>query len=248
MDRRTLLKGAFGGSFLWLFKGSGAASVRKKKKMTSSPQVITVPAGAGVGLGAPIQTPSVDSGSPTLVNLSPNLTLVLCNDSNFSNTYNLSQGQSLPLPGAGSVFIQNPNNVNLNVLVLDGIVPVTFSTPPNQGGLSIAGGPVTTTGPPTQILPAPIIGFAYRLQSVVFTYQNEASATLAANIMAIYIETTGSSYFAGVSIPALPLSGIFVDTQPLYGQLCNGNLYVTLNQNAASSIGQAIITYDIVPI
>jgi len=134
----------------------------------SKPQVIVVPALAGIGINAPVQVP-LSTDTITLVNLSTTLGLILCNDDRFAptTTWPLSGGITAPQPGLNNLWVQNPNNYDVNVLVLEGIVPLTFSPNTfNIGGLLNV--QLNITGTSTiQLLPAPPVGKIYRLQTLV---------------------------------------------------------------------------------
>jgi len=97
----------------------------------SKPTVITVPANAGFGTTPPVQIPLGAGGSVTLFNLDTTNGLTLCNDSQFqpSSTWPLKQGNVLPITGINNLWAQNPNSVNVEILVLEGVVPVGLYNP-----------------------------------------------------------------------------------------------------------------------
>lgn len=96
----------------------------------AKPTVITVVAGAGIGTQPAPQIPLVEGNAVTLINLddsSGGLAVVLCNDSDFnpSTTWPLGQLQVMPQPDINNLWVQNPNDYPVNLLVLKGIVPVS---------------------------------------------------------------------------------------------------------------------------
>lgn len=93
----------------------------------SKPQVINVPSGAGTGTIPPVQIPLTETSTVTLINLSNNLGLTLCNTTEFApkTTWPLNGGNALPQPGINNLWVQNSNAVDVQVLVLEGIVPIT---------------------------------------------------------------------------------------------------------------------------
>lgn len=98
----------------------------------SKPQVINVPPYAGVGTVPPVQVPLINNEPVTIFNLDNNLGLTLCNDERFdpASTWPLQQGNVLPITGGiNNLWIQNPNDIEIRVLVLEGIVPVGLYNP-----------------------------------------------------------------------------------------------------------------------
>jgi hypothetical protein len=211
---------------------------RKGGKRMTAPQTITVPPLAGLLQNSPIQIPSVSSGTPTVVNLSPNLTIVLCNDSNFVDTWNLLPGMSQPLPNSNSPFAQNPNDNEVVLLILDGPVPVTFYTPPNQGGLS----DVTVIVPPstpTELLPAPPDGFAYKIQLI-----NYSSTAAVPNGESVFIGVYSTAYIfkKGATLDNVGLT--LSDTVQMNGSLVTGAIFAE-----STNLGfDLTMYYDLVPI
>lgn len=207
----------------------------------SAPQVIFIPPLAGVGQNVPIQIPAVDSGSPTLVNTSQLLSLTLCNDSTFNATWTLAAGESLPLPNGNSVMVQNQNSTGVNILVIDGVVPVQVGAQANYGGLSAAieglGG-----GAAQPILPAPPPGYAYRLQNLSAFYYTSDALSFYVNIFVEGLINNPSIYFYANNTPG----GTYFlgDTYSFNGQLANGPIFVTV-ENISMNL---TITYDLVPL
>ena len=97
----------------------------------SKPQVITIPANAGFGTVPPVQIPLSDGSAVTLINLDYNLGVTLCNDSNFapSSVWPLQQLNALPITDVNNLWVQNPNNANVELLVLAGVMPVALYNP-----------------------------------------------------------------------------------------------------------------------
>jgi len=173
---------------------AGAVPVRKKKM--SAPQTATIPGLSGIGANAKIQIPSVTSGNPTIVNLSPNLTITLCNDDTFAvgNTWQLGPNSSQPLPGVGTLFAQNPNTSDINVLVIDGVVPIFNPQTIGQGGLSVAVGTVTAPNTTGVLLPAPPSGFAYRLKYMYTAIGANGSDIADVTLFQVKPPTSGTPY------------------------------------------------------
>ena len=97
----------------------------------SKPQVINVPALAGMGTVPPVQVPLIDGNAITIINLDGSLGVTLCNDDQFNptSTWPLNQLNVLPMTGINNLWIQNPNSVGVQVLVLQGIMPVSLYNP-----------------------------------------------------------------------------------------------------------------------
>lgn len=104
----------------------------------AKPQVITIGALAGIGVQPaqqiPLDNSSGGSVSVTLINLDEDATddaLVLCSDDNFSpgTTWPLPAGNVIPQPDVDNVWVQNPNNSPVDILVLQGVVPVSLYYP-----------------------------------------------------------------------------------------------------------------------
>jgi len=121
----------------------------------SKPQVISVPAHAGVGNVPSVQIP-LSGTSITLVNLDQNLGLTLCTDDNFypNTTWPFPAGNAIPQPEIDNLWVQNPNTASVNILVLEGIVPVSTYFPSGAltaGYASLIGpGKLITPGDLTQ--------------------------------------------------------------------------------------------------
>ena len=133
----------------------------------SKPQVITVPALAGIGNNSPVQIP-IGVDIITLINLSNTMGLTLCNDDRFvpSTTWPLYGGMSAPQPGVNNLWIQNPNNSEIDVLVLMGdSIPSYSPVALNSGGLSYVSATLIM-GTFIDLLPAPPTGYAYRIHLV----------------------------------------------------------------------------------
>ncbi len=97
----------------------------------SKPQVIVIPANAGTGTTPAVQIPLAENSAITLINLDYNLGVTLCNDDHFSptTTWPLQQLNALPIAGINNLWVQNSNNANVELLVLQGIVPVSLYNP-----------------------------------------------------------------------------------------------------------------------
>ena len=195
----------------------------------SAPQLITIPALAGVNGNNVYQIPIVDGTDVTLQSFSNTLTLSLCNDSNFSSPFPLGPLGVLPLPGTSTIFVQNPNTNSVNILVLNGIVPV--SAPINYGGLLTAHG---TPGGGI-LLPAPPLGYIYVLKQI--TYDLGAASATELNIR-IYNGSRAYFEFDGVGTN-------FGNTVSLNNQMISFLLAYTM---VIGTSGSFDVTYDLVPI
>ena len=83
-----------------------------------------------MGTTPPVQIPLID-GPVTLINLDWSNGVTLCNDDLFNptSTWPLNQLNVLPMIGLNNLWIQNPNNTQVQVLVLQGIMPVSLYNP-----------------------------------------------------------------------------------------------------------------------
>jgi hypothetical protein len=91
------------------------------------PQVIVIPPLSGIGAVMPAQIPLTGTTVVTLVNLDRNLGVTLCNTTDFApnTTWPLGPSNVIPQPGVNNLWVQNPNTEGIEILVLEGIVPVT---------------------------------------------------------------------------------------------------------------------------
>ncbi len=94
----------------------------------SRPQVINVPPYAGIGTVPPVQVPLINNQTVTLINQNNYLGLTLCNTSDFNpgTTWPLPPSTSAAQPGINNLWVQNPNNVEIEVLVLEGAMPINL--------------------------------------------------------------------------------------------------------------------------
>lgn len=96
----------------------------------SKPQVVQVAAMAGTGTVPACQIP-LSLGGVTVINLDYNLGVTLCNDEQFndSTTWPLQQLNALPITGVNNLWVQNPNNSPIKLLILQGVMPVSLYNP-----------------------------------------------------------------------------------------------------------------------
>lgn len=224
----------------------------------SSPQTVTVPPLAGVGMNVPIQIPDVSSGNPTLINQSTFLTVTVCADSLFQQgtSWTLEPGESLPLPNGNGTFITNPNNAQITILVLDGIVPVQFSDSGDTGhGLTIVSVSGATPTAVLTLLPAPPVGYAYRLNNLYMFFQGIVSAS--GTFELFIVGPSNFYYYMNIFTMATGIGGnqILYAQAPINmnGQLVNEALEWQANPQPAGT-GAATghfflgVSYDLVPI
>jgi hypothetical protein len=114
----------------------------------SKPQVVTVPSS-----GNAVQIPLLGGSAVTLVNLSNYFGLTLCADDTFENytTWPLGAGLASPQVGQNTLWIKNENVLDVQVLVYQGIIPVSNlgATPAPYTILDNTIGPTTLAGPTT---------------------------------------------------------------------------------------------------
>lgn len=122
----------------------------------SRPQVIVIPALAGIKNNPAIQIPLGFGSVVTLVNQSNYLGLTLCTDNNFSatTTWPLPASVVAPQTGVDNLWVQNPHNVDIQLVVYSGLVPVSLASIPSEmiyGGtytIGSSGGIVIGISPP----------------------------------------------------------------------------------------------------
>lgn len=123
----------------------------------SKPTVVSIPPLSGTGNVPSVQIPLGTSSAVTLINLDKNLGLTLCTDDSFTpnTTWPLPAGNVIPQPGIDNLWVQNTNTTAVNILVLQGIVPVDRYYPggnPVSGYASLTGpGETVTPGDLTQL-------------------------------------------------------------------------------------------------
>ena len=184
----------------------------------SKPQVITVAAKAGIGSQPAQQIPIGDGSAVTLVNLSNNLGLVLCDSSDFNITWPLNAATVLPQTGLTTLFISNPNSSPVQVEVLQGIVPVSSVYKPNLGGMLSVSAIVTYATSPLTLLPAPPVGFAYVVNSISFSTtavcSNVCSQLLVhmPNIGAIAQKASSSSNVGFTFADTIPFNNLIINS------------------------------------
>lgn len=149
MERRSILK-AIALTPLSFMALRNSPKLHNGDTLTK-PQVVQIPPLAGIGTNLPAQIPldnqSTSTQVVTLVNLSSSLNVVLCNNTNFepSTTWPLKYGAVSPQPGINNLWVQNPNNATVEILVLSGIVPYSQSqvieTSPSPNGAPIGSTP-----------------------------------------------------------------------------------------------------------
>ena len=199
----------------------------------SKPQVIVVPPNAGIGTVPPIQVPLGIGDNITLINLSSYLGLTLCNDNEFNaaSTWPLYPGSVNPQPGINNLWIKNPHNTQVSVLVLQGIIPAFNPQSINQGGLSQIGVFNLSGGAVNSMLPTPPVGYGYRMHSV--TCINQTAGNLLYQVNNQYEGILNTPFFAAL-IPAndaqsFVLNGLIITTpvtsSPIVATGIGVNLY-----------------------
>lgn len=194
----------------------------------SKPQVINVPPNSGFGTVPPVQVPLINNEPVTLFNMNAILGLTLCNDDRFNptTTWPLNGGMTLPITGGvNNLWIQNPNNSLIQLLVLQGIVPVSFNVmyPPS---FSIA--PVITNSETlVTIIPGLKVNFTQASPGYIIFPSYASDLTLDINF------TAGDGITGGIT-------HIIVYGEP------SGYDYVTLSisNNTATSALSTIISTD----
>lgn len=106
----------------------------------AQPQVIIVPAHSGIGTNPPIQIP-IGAGTVTVLNLDPNLGLTLCNTLDFatSSTWPLPPNISIPQTDVNNLWAQNEHSSDIEVLVIAGVVPITYVPISGNETLTVVG-------------------------------------------------------------------------------------------------------------
>jgi hypothetical protein len=98
------------------------------------PQVVIVPALAGIGSNPPTQIPLSGGTTITIVNQNNYLGLTLCETESFepSTTWSLPASASMPQTGMNTLFAQNSSNYPVTLLVYTGVLPISFTPFINQ--------------------------------------------------------------------------------------------------------------------
>lgn len=199
----------------------------------SKPQVIVVPAHAGIGTVPPVQIPLAEGSNITLTNLSSNLGLTLCNDSQFNSTttWPLAPNSTNPQPGVNNLWVQNSNSTSISILVLQGIIPVFNPQAINQGGLLQVSNSSLSGSTYQALLPTPLSGYAYRLQSVCCI--NQTAAAILFLISSLYLNVVLIPFFAR-TVPAndavtFVLNGLLIPTEIQSSPVVTNGFGVVLN-------------------
>ena len=161
----------------------------------SKPQVIVVPPNAGIGTVPPVQVPLINDTAVTLINQDNYLGLILCNDDHFNPTsvWPLPPSTAAPQPGINNLWIQNPNNKQIQVLVVQGIVPMELVS--SNGYLP--------TGTPIQ----------YAGQVQVFSYGGTYTLTLPIGVKGLaIIGNAGISGTPTIAVTGLQSKITYLDT------------------------------------
>ncbi len=190
----------------------------------SRPQVINVPPSAGVGSVPAVQIPT-SSSVITLLNLSSSLGLTLCTDPNFepTTTWPLPPNVSIPHTDMNNLWAQNNNSDTVQVLVIQGIIPITYVPTTGAQNLAIKGS--------TNVVVTPLSSTSWNLQPMADSYQ---TLTMVLNVTAVgtgnsWTLTSGSTTLG--TGPVLPLGN---NTQTI---TFDGSIYnsVTLDQDSGNT-------------
>ena len=119
----------------WLIAGIAAVltglHISTPKQYQVRPQTVIVPPLAGIGNQIAIQLPIQRASSVTIVNLDDTYGLILCNDTRFdpTTTWPLNQNNALPIAEVHELWVQNPNDASVKLLILQGLVPISLYNP-----------------------------------------------------------------------------------------------------------------------
>jgi hypothetical protein len=222
----------------------------------SAPTVVIVASGAGINRQPAQQIPIGESNEVTLLNLSTTQILTLCNDQTFNPgiTWPLLPGEVLSLT-SNNIWVQNPSLLAVSILVINGIVPITFNP---AAGLSVLGGislcqaqNVTYAGNTNPLMPAPPIGTAYRLQKITIVSNGIPPIAGYINISANAQNVNGVlGSPSNLTLPQAIASGVqYQFEKELFGLLISTAISATIGPSASMTTTFFIqINYDIVPL
>lgn len=191
----------------------------------SKPQVIIVPPNAGIGTTPAVQIPII-GGVVTLLNLNTTLGLTLCTDQNFSpnTTWPLPPNVSIPHTDINNLWAQNSSTSTIQVLVLQGIIPVTYVPTTGAQNLTVSG------NNPIIITPTPASFQNYNLQPIPSGY---ITLTLTIQILTVSSPPVGFGVNIWNGANTTTIGDISWPTTPVVGQQYTGEISFDGTTNAS---------------
>lgn len=165
-----------------------------------------VPPLSGIGTQPAVQVPLANGSDVTLINLDKTYDLVLCNDDSFqpNTTWPLPSGNVIPQPGINNLWVQNPNNTPVNILVLEGIVPVSLYQYTGSVGPIGPTGPTGPAGPSLVLASSTEQALTTTNPTTIISYVPSSATNV---FVAVYFRVVGFATNVTVSITYTDVTG-----------------------------------------